>query len=154
MSCLLEQFQDEMLQCKILAKKHPMFLGSKLEISIFKFVVPCDFLPFFLINVFQKKSLLLREGLQKSYIPTTLCLLICGLTSSSCGGLWPWLFLPFRQKKAFILFLPILSHFWLAVVTSVIFISNLSNFEKNPKNKNKNLNCQKKVYKLKKMSKN
>ena len=25
----------------------------------------CDFLPFFLINVFQKQSLLLREGLQK-----------------------------------------------------------------------------------------
>ena len=30
-----------------------------------KYLGPCDLLPFFLINVFQKKSLLLREGLQK-----------------------------------------------------------------------------------------
>ena len=70
-----------------------------LELYLPKFLGPCDFLPFFLINVFQKKSLLLREGLQKSCIWLTLCLLIHGLTSSSCGWLWPRLFLPFGQKK-------------------------------------------------------
>ena len=45
-------------------KKHLMFFGS-LELYMPKFLGPCDFLPFFLINIFQKKSLLLREGLQK-----------------------------------------------------------------------------------------
>ena len=49
-----------------------------------------------------------------------------------------WLFLPFRQKRAFILFVPILSHFWCSVKTSVTFISNLSNFEKNPTKSKKN----------------
>ena len=37
-----------------------------LELYLPKFMGPCDFLPFFLINVFQMKSLLLREGLQKN----------------------------------------------------------------------------------------
>ena len=92
MSCLLKQFQDEMLQMKTLAKKQSMFLvqssgfqhfrhnlkknqkpkimaifssNHSLELYFPKFPVRCDFLPFFLINVFQKKSLLLWEELQK-----------------------------------------------------------------------------------------
>ena len=42
-------------------------------------------------------------------------------------------FFLFGQKRAFILFVPILSQFWCSVVTSVKFISNLNNFEKNKK---------------------
>ena len=37
-----------------------------LELYLPKFLGPCDFWPFFLVNVFQKKSLLLRKGLKKS----------------------------------------------------------------------------------------
>ena len=105
--------------------------NHSLALNLPKFLGPCDFLPFFLINVFR------REGYENYCIRTTLCLLIHGLTSSFCGGLRPRLFLPFGQKKAFILFVPILSHFWWSVVNSVTFISNLSNFEKNPKNPKK-----------------
>ena len=32
------------------------------------------------------------------------------------------------------LFWPVLGHFWCSVLTLVTFISNLNNFEKNPKN--------------------
>ena len=39
--------------------------NHSLDLYLPKSLGPCDFLPFFLINVFQKKSLLLREGLQK-----------------------------------------------------------------------------------------
>ena len=39
--------------------------NHSLDLYLPKFMGPCDFLPFFLINVFQKNSLLLREGLQK-----------------------------------------------------------------------------------------
>ena len=59
-----------------------------------------------------------------------------GPTSSSCGGLRPWLFLPFGQKIDLImLFWPNFGNFWCSVVTIVTFSSNLSNFEtkKSPK---------------------
>ena len=90
MSCLLKQFQDEMIQWKTEAKKTPNVLvqslgfqnfrhnwsnqkpklmaifssNYSLELYLPKFLGPCYFLPFFLINVFQKKSLLLKEELQ------------------------------------------------------------------------------------------
>ena len=44
-----------------------------------------------------------------------------GLTSSSCGGLRPRLFLPFGQKRAYY---AVLAHFWQFLVSS----SNLGNF--------------------------
>ena len=65
-----------------------------------------------------------------------------GLTSSSCGGLWPSTeaFLAvWAKKELFTLFVHILDHFWCSVVTCVMFFSNLNNFEnsakisKNPK---------------------
>ena len=69
----------------------------------------------------KEKVYCLEKGYKKFCIQTTLCLLIHGLNSSSCRGLWPRLYLPFGQKKAFILFLPILNHFWCSVVTFVTF---------------------------------
>ena len=60
-----------------------------------------------------------------------------GFTSSSCGGLRPPAkdFFALRaKKKLFMLFWLTLGHFRCSVVTSVTFSSNLSNFEKNPKN--------------------
>ena len=40
--------------------------NQSFELYLPRFLVPYDFLPFFLINVFQKKRLLIREGLQKN----------------------------------------------------------------------------------------
>ena len=42
--------------------------NQSFELYLPKFLGPYDFLPFFLMNVFQKKILLLREGLQKNYV--------------------------------------------------------------------------------------
>ena len=92
-----------------------------LELYLLKFLGPCDFLPFFLIKVFQKRSLLIREGLQKN------------LYSDYTLPFYTWAYFQLLRRasaKAFILFVPILSHFWCSVVTSITFISNLSNFEK------------------------
>ena len=86
---------------------------------------------------FPKENFLLREGLQKILYSDNTLPSQCGLTSSSCGGLQPRLFCPLGKKRAFLLFVPILSHFWVSVVTSVTFVSNLSKFEKNPKFKKK-----------------
>ena len=36
MSCLLKQFQDDMLQWKTLAKKQPMFLVQSLGFKLFR----------------------------------------------------------------------------------------------------------------------
>ena len=66
-------------------------------------------------------------------------------TSSSCGGLWPRVFLPFGQKTAYY---AVLAHFWCPVVTLVVFSSNLSNFERNPKEPNKSPKNPKKKKKL------
>ena len=41
---------------------------------------------------------------------------------------------PFGQKKPIILFVTIFSNFWCSVVTSIMFINNLSNFETNSDN--------------------
>ena len=38
--------------------------NHSLDCYLPKALGPCDFLPFFLMNVFQKKSLLFREGLK------------------------------------------------------------------------------------------
>ena len=65
-----------------------------------------------------------------------------GLSSSSCGGLWPGLFWPFGQKRLIMLFWPILGHFWCSVVTLGTFSSNLNNLFLNPKKSKKS---QKKV---------
>ena len=43
----------------IFSSNHPLYLYMPNSLG------PCDFLPFFLINVFQKKSLLPREGSRK-----------------------------------------------------------------------------------------
>ena len=40
--------------------------NHSLDLYLHKSLGPCNCLPFFLINVFQKKSLLLMEGLQKN----------------------------------------------------------------------------------------
>ena len=64
---------------------------------------------------------------------------LCGPSSSSCGGLQPLakaFFLLRAKKEFFRLFVLILSYFWCSVVTSIIFSSNLSNFEKNKTLKN------------------
>ena len=54
-------------------------------------------------------------------------------TSSSCGGLWPRLFLPFGQIfLAFYAVWPIFGKFVCPVVTLVTFSSNHSNFKGNP----------------------
>ena len=44
-----------------------------------------------------------------------------GPTSSSCGGLWPSVFLPFDKKRGYY---AVLAHFWHLLVSS----SNLGNF--------------------------
>ena len=78
-----------------------------------------------------------------------------GLTSSSCGGLEPLdkAFFGLREKnRASKLFVLISGNFWLSVVTSIKFRSNLSNFEINPKISRKNKN--KKSKNLQKKSKN
>ena len=49
----------------------------------------------------KRKVYCLGKGYKKSCIQTTLCLFICGLTSSSCGVLRPRLILPIGQKKCF-----------------------------------------------------
>ena len=54
-----------------------------------------------------------------------------GPTSSSCGGLWPWLrafFCPLGKKDPIIIFWPILGHPWCQVV--ITFISDLINIKK------------------------
>ena len=53
-----------------------------------------------------------------------------GLSSSSCGGLWPRprLFCPSGKKELFMLFLLILGYFWCSVVTSVFISTNPNNF--------------------------
>ena len=61
---------------------------------------------------------------------------LCGLTSSSCRGLWPSaeaFFALLAKKGLFMMFVLILGHFWYSVVTPVILGSNLSNFESYPK---------------------
>ena len=88
------------------------------------------------------------------YLSVCLCVCVCappspihtkrysplrGLTSSSCGGLQPLAkaFFPLRAKTEFFTpFVLILSNFWCSVMTSIIFSSNLSNFEKNKTLKN------------------
>ena len=45
--------------------------------------------------------------------------------------LGPGFFGPLGKKGLIMLFLPILGHFWCAVVTLVTFSNNLNNFEKN-----------------------
>ena len=60
-----------------------------------------------------------------------------GPTSSSCGGLRPSaeaFFALWAKKEIIMLFWPSFGHFWCPVVTLVTFSSNLSNFERNPKN--------------------
>ena len=42
-------------------------------------------------------------------------------------------FWPKKKKKRLMLFVLIFGHLWCSVVTSIIFSSNLRNFEKNPK---------------------
>ena len=83
-------------------------------------------------SLFQN-GILLREGLQKSCIRTTLCHLTCGLISSSCGGLWPRLLFSLWAKKSFYSVCAYLKT--ILVFSSKIrkVFSNLSNFEKNPK---------------------
>ena len=71
-------------------------------------------------------------------------------TSSSCGGLWPRVFLPFGQKTAYY---AVLAHFWCPVVTLVVFSSNLSNFERHPDKPKKSLKKFKKFQKSKKLKK-
>ena len=59
--------------------------------------------------------------------------LLCGLSSSSCGGLWPSVksfFCPLGQKRAFY---AVLAFFCCSVLTSVTFSNNHSNFDKNKK---------------------
>mgnify|MGYP006908641815 CR=1 FL=1 len=56
-----------------------------------------------------------------------------GLTSSSCGGLWPSTKAFWAKNEHLTLFVLILGHFWCSVVTSIMFSSNLGNFGKNPK---------------------
>ena len=64
------------------------------------------------------------SGLTRRYSP------LRGLTSTSCGGLWPSAEGFFWAKKELLtLFVLMLGHFWCSVVTSVMFSSNLSNFE-------------------------
>ena len=67
-----------------LSTNHP------LDLYLPKYLGPCDFLPFFLINVFQKKSLLSTEGLRKSCIRTTLSLLIRVWWRSIHTISWVW----------------------------------------------------------------
>ena len=67
--------------------------------------------------------------------------LLCGLTSSSCGGLLPRLFLPFRQKRAFTAVCAYVRPF-------LVFNSNLQKNPKIPKmskifKKSENLNTKK-----------
>ena len=65
--------------------------------------------------------------------------LLCGSTSSSCGGLWPsapGFFLPFGQKKRG--YHGVLAYFDTCLVSSSNlgnFSANLSNFKNNPKTK-------------------
>ena len=79
-----------------------------------------------------------------------------GPTSSSCGGLWPLAkaFFALRPKKQLIkMFWPVFGDFWCSVVNFETFSSNLSRFERNPKNRRKK--NQKNIPKnIKKISKN
>ena len=108
--------------------------NHSLKLYLHKFLDPCDLLPFFLLSVFQKKSLLLREGLQNIlYSDNILPFYMWAYFYLLRRALDKAFFCPLGKKRAFILCVPILSHFWCSVVTSVTLIKNLSNFEKNLK---------------------
>jgi hypothetical protein len=47
-----------------------------------------------------------------------------------------------KEKELIMLFWPIFGDFWCPVITLVTFSSNLSNFKKNPKTKQKNKKIQ------------
>ena len=63
-------------------------------------------------------------------------------------------FCPLAKKRAFMLLLLILGHFWCSVVISITFSSNLSNFEKKSKKNKKKPKQIPKIYKNLIFSKN
>ena len=77
-------------------------------------------------------------------------------TSAEGFGLCPRLFLPFAHKSAYYAVLAhfFFANFWCPVVTLLTFSSSLSNFERNPTKKQKNLKKIQKKLKKKKIKKN
>ena len=61
--------------------------NHSLELYLPKFMGPFDFLPFFLINAFKIKVYCSGKGSKNILYSDNTLLLICGLTSSSCGEL-------------------------------------------------------------------
>ena len=128
---------------KIWRRSYLFFFWKKLALSL-SIWGPSSFFRFFLNKIW---LCLLSSHLgfhqTRRYGP------LRGPTSSSYGGPPPRLFLPFGQKRQFImLFRPIFGNFWCPLVTLVTFSRNLSNFEENPK-KTKNPKKIKKFQKIK-----